>query len=92
MEVSSHALAQSRVAGCHFSGAIFTNLTQDHLDYHHSMKSYFEAKSLLFQPPLLEKGLGKAVVNIDDPLGLELANYLGNKCWRSSLSKNNFET
>ena len=43
MEVSSHALDQQRVAGCHFSGAVFTNLTQDHLDYHPSMQAYFEA-------------------------------------------------
>ena len=49
MEVSSHALEQNRVGGCRFNGAIFTNLTQDHLDYHITMDNYFEAKSLLFK-------------------------------------------
>ncbi len=85
MEVSSHALDQQRVAGCRFSGAVFTNLTQDHLDYHPSMQAYFEAKALLFAPPLLAGG---AVVNVDDPWGRQLAERLlaaGNLCWRSSL-------
>jgi UDP-N-acetylmuramoyl-L-alanyl-D-glutamate--2,6-diaminopimelate ligase len=48
MEVSSHALAQHRVAGCVFAGAAFTNLTRDHLDYHGTLERYFEAKSRLF--------------------------------------------
>jgi UDP-N-acetylmuramoyl-L-alanyl-D-glutamate--2,6-diaminopimelate ligase len=85
MEVSSHALDQHRVAGCQFAGAVFTNLTQDHLDYHPSMEAYFEAKALLFAPPLLTGG---AVVNIDDPWGARLADRLaaaGTPCWRSSL-------
>jgi UDP-N-acetylmuramoyl-L-alanyl-D-glutamate--2,6-diaminopimelate ligase len=86
MEVSSHALDQQRVAGCRFSGAVFTNLTQDHLDYHPSMEAYFTAKSALFAPPLLQ---GAAVVNVDDPWGARLAEQLraaGTPCWRSSLS------
>jgi UDP-N-acetylmuramoyl-L-alanyl-D-glutamate--2,6-diaminopimelate ligase len=85
MEVSSHALDQQRVGGCRFSGAVFTNLTQDHLDYHPSMQAYFEAKALLFTPPLLAGG---AVVNVDDPWGKQLADRLiaaGSSCWRSSL-------
>lgn len=49
MEVSSHALDQNRVGGCRFNGAVFTNLTQDHLDYHITMDNYFKAKALLFQ-------------------------------------------
>ena len=73
MEVSSHALDQGRVAGCQFAGAVFTNLTQDHLDYHPSMEAYFEAKALLFAPPLLSGG---AVVNADDPWGRRLAERL----------------
>ena len=86
MEVSSHALAQHRVAGCRFSGAVFTNLTQDHLDYHASMEDYFEAKASLFAAPLLETEDARSVVNIDDPWGLQLAERLAGRCWRSSLS------
>ena len=48
MEVSSHALDQNRVAGVGFGGAVFSNLTQDHLDYHHDMETYFKAKAKLF--------------------------------------------
>ena len=86
MEVSSHALAQHRVAGCRFSGAVFTNLTQDHLDYHASMEDYFEAKASLFVPPLLEMQDAGSVVNIDDPWGVQLAQRLSGRCWRSSLN------
>ena len=85
MEVSSHALDQGRVAGCQFSAAVFTNLTQDHLDYHPSMQAYFEAKALLFQDPLLMGEGPRAVVNVDDPWGLKLADALGAACWRCSL-------
>jgi UDP-N-acetylmuramoyl-L-alanyl-D-glutamate--2,6-diaminopimelate ligase len=86
MEVSSHALDQQRVAGCGFAGAVFTNLTQDHLDYHPSMEAYFEAKALLFAEPLLAGGdRPRAVVNADDPWGARLAERLGPACWRSSL-------
>ena len=84
MEVSSHALDQQRVSGCHFAGAVFTNLTQDHLDYHPSMEAYFEAKATLFAAPLLD-GAAQAVVNSDDPWGAQLAARLGERCWRSSL-------
>ncbi|MCP9886622.1 UDP-N-acetylmuramoyl-L-alanyl-D-glutamate--2,6-diaminopimelate ligase [Cyanobium sp. ATX 6A2] len=86
MEVSSHALYQQRVAGCRFAGAVFTNLTQDHLDYHPSMEAYFEAKALLFTEPLLAAdGRPRAVVNSDDSWGARLAQRLGPVCWRSSL-------
>jgi len=70
MEVSSHALDQGRVDECPFRVAVFTNISRDHLDYHHSMEEYFRAKSLLFQK------LGdnaSAVINGDDPKGKELA-------------------
>ncbi len=63
MEVSSHALDLKRVAGVHFAVAVFTNLTQDHLDYHKTMENYKIAKSELFQ--MAEK----AVINIDDEAG-----------------------
>ncbi|KGG16547.1 MULTISPECIES: UDP-N-acetylmuramoyl-L-alanyl-D-glutamate--2,6-diaminopimelate ligase [unclassified Prochlorococcus] len=86
MEVSSHALAQGRVAGCRFAGAVFTNLTQDHLDYHDSMEEYFNVKSLLFKSPLLKDGIARSVVNIDDPWGRRLSETLGDSCWRSSLN------
>ena len=67
MEVSSHALAQHRVAGLHFRGGIFTNLTRDHLDYHGSVQEYLRAKKSFFD------GLGKeafALTNVDDKNGL----------------------
>jgi len=89
MEVSSHALDQERVAGTRFSAAVFTNLTQDHLDYHPSMEAYFEAKARLFSSPLLAgtgaAGAACAIVNSDDPWGARLAERLGPRCWRSSL-------
>ena len=73
MEVSSHALMQERVRGVEFDAAVFTNLTQDHLDYHKTMDAYFEAKTRLFtglakQP----KKKGKAVINLDDRYGAML--------------------
>ncbi len=85
MEVSSHSLAQSRVAGCDFSGAVFTNLTQDHLDYHETMEKYFLAKSKLFTSSLLKPGINRAVINVDDPWGQRLAQEMGSSCWRSTL-------
>ncbi len=70
MEVSSHALEQERVGGVHFSGALFSNLTQDHLDYHNDMQSYFNAKALLFtQQPDVKKAYA---INIDDAYGRQL--------------------
>ena len=73
MEVSSHALAQQRVLGCGFEVAVFTNLTQDHLDYHRDMEDYFEAKALLFGRDYLK---GRAVVNIDDTYGRRIVTTL----------------
>jgi UDP-N-acetylmuramoyl-L-alanyl-D-glutamate--2,6-diaminopimelate ligase len=73
LEVSSHALVQQRVRGVEFDAAIFTNLTQDHLDYHGTMEDYFDAKSLFFTMlagQLRKKG--KAVVNSDDRYGRRL--------------------
>ena len=69
MEVSSHGLVQGRVSAVRFACALFTNLSHDHLDYHGSMQAYAEAKSRLFEMP----GLEAAVLNMDDPLGRELA-------------------
>lgn len=72
MEVSSHALEQKRVDGCHFDIGVFSNLTRDHLDYHLTMESYLEAKCRLFAEllqPSPEKPLRRAVINMDDPNG-----------------------
>ena len=65
MEVSSHALLQHRAAGVGFDVGVFTNLTQDHLDYHKSLEDYFEAKALLLETHLKAGGVG--VLNLDDP-------------------------
>ncbi|MBP0026766.1 UDP-N-acetylmuramoyl-L-alanyl-D-glutamate--2,6-diaminopimelate ligase [Roseofilum sp. Guam] len=73
MEVSSHSLEQKRVWGCPFEVSVFTNLTQDHLDYHPTMEAYFEAKALLFSPDYLK---GKAIINFDDPYGKRLIERL----------------
>lgn len=73
MEVSSHALVQERVRGVEFDTAVFTNLTQDHLDFHGNMGNYFESKSLLFAMLSSQsKKKGKAVINIDDRYGVRL--------------------
>jgi UDP-N-acetylmuramoyl-L-alanyl-D-glutamate--2,6-diaminopimelate ligase len=69
MEVSSHSLVQKRVLGIDFDVAVFTNLTQDHLDYHKTMDSYFDAKSILFQSLSINGKIGIAVVNVDDTRG-----------------------
>ena len=69
MEVSSHALALGRVAGTSYEVAIFTNLSQDHLDFHADLEEYFAAKALLFTPAFTRVG----VVNIDDSCGRRLA-------------------
>ncbi|MFA1548052.1 UDP-N-acetylmuramoyl-L-alanyl-D-glutamate--2,6-diaminopimelate ligase [Actinomadura chokoriensis] len=68
MEVSSHALVQGRVGGARYEVAVFTNLSQDHLDYHPTMKDYFLAKARLFTPEYSRVG----VVNLDDHYGREL--------------------
>jgi UDP-N-acetylmuramoyl-L-alanyl-D-glutamate--2,6-diaminopimelate ligase len=74
MEVSSHALAQERVYGIPFDVAVFTNLTRDHLDYHHTMDEYFASKQTLFE------GCGTdsprvAVLNVEDEYGQKLAKF-----------------
>ncbi|MFB3905659.1 MAG: UDP-N-acetylmuramoyl-L-alanyl-D-glutamate--2,6-diaminopimelate ligase [Acidobacteriota bacterium] len=71
MEASSHALDQQRLAGLVFDAAGFTNLTQDHLDYHPSMDAYFQAKVRLFDERLKADGL--AVVNLSDSYGMQIA-------------------
>jgi len=83
MEVSSHALAQGRVMGCPFEVAVFTNLTQDHLDFHRDLDDYFAAKALLFSPDYLQ---GRAVINVDDTYGRQLVGQLHpEQIWRYSV-------
>jgi UDP-N-acetylmuramoyl-L-alanyl-D-glutamate--2,6-diaminopimelate ligase len=77
MEVSSHALDQSRVAEVDFDVAVFTNLSQDHLDYHGTMENYFESKAKLFSALGTVRKAGRAVVNADNAYGRELIKRLG---------------
>ncbi|MFI3242318.1 MAG: UDP-N-acetylmuramoyl-L-alanyl-D-glutamate--2,6-diaminopimelate ligase [Alphaproteobacteria bacterium] len=84
MEVSSHALSQNRIGGSDFKGAIFTNLTQDHLDYHKTMEEYFKAKAILF------KNLSSdnfAVINIDDVYGNKLCDLTTAKTFTYGIYK-----
>lgn len=88
-EVSSHALEQGRAAALSFRAAVFTNLTQDHLDYHQTMRAYAGAKSILFTQLEAE---GTAVVNRDDPYALDvLAGYNGPVLF-TSLSETDIQT
>lgn len=81
MEVSSHGLCQNRVAGINFAVGVFTNLTQDHLDYHGDMESYFAAKKKLFYHS------DRAVINYDDPHGLILLGELKEKAVSFSIKE-----
>ncbi|MDD5097816.1 MAG: UDP-N-acetylmuramoyl-L-alanyl-D-glutamate--2,6-diaminopimelate ligase [Candidatus Omnitrophica bacterium] len=76
MEVSSHALDQKRVEGIDFAYAIFTNLTQDHLDYHKNLENYFQAKAKLFRGL---PGSSVAIINNDDPVTCRLKTITGAK-------------
>ena len=73
MEVSSHAIAQKRIGGARFAITAFTNLTQDHLDYHQTMENYFATKAKLFTSEYSELG----IINVDDPYGQTLAEQAG---------------
>jgi UDP-N-acetylmuramoyl-L-alanyl-D-glutamate--2,6-diaminopimelate ligase len=77
MEVSSHALCQARVRGVEFDVAAFTNLTQDHLDYHKNMEAYFRAKVSMFTGLAAQQKPAKAVINVDDGYGQRLIQLLG---------------
>ncbi|TAL11362.1 MAG: UDP-N-acetylmuramoyl-L-alanyl-D-glutamate--2,6-diaminopimelate ligase [Nitrospirae bacterium] len=84
MEVSSHALALDRTAGCEFGTAVFTNLTQDHLDFHADMEDYFHAKLRLFA------GLGsdsRAVVNLDDAYGARVSEATRARVWSYAIDR-----
>jgi UDP-N-acetylmuramoyl-L-alanyl-D-glutamate--2,6-diaminopimelate ligase len=88
MEVSSHALDQGRVDGLTMTGAVFTNLTRDHLDYHGSMEAYGAAKARLFE----REELHFAVINFDDPFGRQLYEQLDGKCDRVRYSLHEAQT
>jgi UDP-N-acetylmuramoyl-L-alanyl-D-glutamate--2,6-diaminopimelate ligase len=84
MEVSSHALAQGRVKECQFKVGVFTNLTQDHLDFHKDMEHYFLAKSLLFSSEYLTE---RAIINLDDFYGKRLIEGLDSEqVWSYSVN------
>jgi len=91
IEVSSHALHQNRVAGTQLNCAVFTNLTQDHLDYHGSIANYGEAKVKLFALA----GLEHAIINLDDPFGREIAIKLlakgGIRVWAYAIDQSAFQ-
>ena len=78
LEASSHGLVQGRLKGCSFDGAIFTNLTQEHLDYHGSMEAYFEAKKILFDAYMRRPWWG--AINLEDPYGRRLLDLYGGQC------------
>lgn len=88
MEVSSHALEQGRIDGVTITGAVFTNLTRDHLDYHGSMEAYGAAKAKLFK----REGLHFAVINVDDPFGRQLYSQLEGQCDRVRYSLHEAQT
>jgi len=91
MEVSSHALDRNRVDGCQFDGAIFTNLTLDHLDYHETLQNYFDSKKKLFTELLCasEKPGKIAIINIDDEFGSRLVGEIKCKTVTYSLKQKN---
>ena len=76
VEVSSHALNQMRVEPCMFDAAVFTNLTQDHLDYHGTMEKYFKSKARFFRDITGREKETTSIINIDDPWGAKLANEI----------------
>ena len=78
MEVSSHALSQDRVKGVLFKRAIFTNLTQDHLDFHSGFEDYFAAKKKLFTEYMTPDGIG--IINLDTPYGVRLMKEWKGEC------------
>jgi UDP-N-acetylmuramoyl-L-alanyl-D-glutamate--2,6-diaminopimelate ligase len=86
MEVSSHALAQDRTSGCEYDVAVFSNLTQDHLDFHHTMEAYFQAKLRLFTGLTgTRKENKRAIVNRDDPSGLRIQSLCPAPVWTYGL-------
>lgn len=84
MEISSHALALDRTAGCQFGTAVFTNLTQDHLDFHADMEDYFRAKLRLFTAL---DAAARAIVNDDDPYGGRVVEATRARVWSYAIDR-----
>jgi UDP-N-acetylmuramoyl-L-alanyl-D-glutamate--2,6-diaminopimelate ligase len=84
MEVSSHGLALHRLRGCAFNVVAFSNLTQDHLDFHGSMAEYAAAKMLLFTDAISQNPGARGVINVDDPFGEEIARAMRHPLLRLS--------
>jgi UDP-N-acetylmuramoyl-L-alanyl-D-glutamate--2,6-diaminopimelate ligase len=85
MEVSSHALALGRVEGCLFNVGVFTNLSQDHLDFHNTMQDYFSVKRLLFRDDVSTRAENfLSVINADDPYGKRLSGEIKENLWSYS--------
>jgi UDP-N-acetylmuramoyl-L-alanyl-D-glutamate--2,6-diaminopimelate ligase len=90
MEVSSHSLELDRVFGTFFDTAVFTNLTQDHLEFHHTLEAYFQAKSKLFrfhQDAVSASKKPLALINIDDAWGTKLKSLSSGEIWTYGLSQ-----
>jgi UDP-N-acetylmuramoyl-L-alanyl-D-glutamate--2,6-diaminopimelate ligase len=86
MEVSSHALAQDRTSGCEYDVAVFSNLTQDHLDFHGTMEAYFQAKLRLFTGLANgHKANKRAIVNVDDSYGPRIVERCSVPVWTYAL-------
>jgi len=87
MEVSSHALAMDRTSGCDYDTAVFTNLTQDHLDYHRTMEEYFQAKLRLFTGlrARSKSSPKRALLNADDPWTIRIREVCAAPVWTYSL-------
>lgn len=84
MEVSSHAISLHRITGTRFAVVGFTNLQRDHLDFHHTMQEYFEAKAALFTPEFSDV----AVINVDDEYGWRLVNQTPLESWSIATDPN----
>jgi len=91
MEVSSHAIDKDRALRCQFDAAVFTNLTQDHLDYHDTMEDYFQVKKRLFSEYLVDSKKEKkySIVNIDDPFGARLVKEISGNIVSCSIKNAN---
>ncbi len=89
LELSSHAIEQNRLGTIKLDAAIFTNLSQDHLDYHGDMQTYFEAKLRMFQEYLSDKCI--PIINIDDEYGQKICNIIDSEYWSYGLGQKTYD-